>query len=141
MDTVVEVVELIPQVIDWNREHLQSLNGSYLEDPRVQVKPANVIPLIQNAAPGSYDVILLDVDNGPVAMVASKNVSLYSKKGLNSVYRALKQGGRAVFWSASADKIFEGRLEGSNFKVTSVPAKVHDQAKRAAYLLYVADKS
>ena len=52
--------------------------------------------MIRNAGPETYDAILLDVDNGPVAMVAANNYSLYSNAGIDAIYAALKPGGRAV---------------------------------------------
>ena len=136
----VEVVELIPEVVEWNRSYLLSLNGSLLDDARVTLVVEDATPLLRRALPESYDVILLDVDNGPVAMVAGSNASLYSKSGLRTIRSALSPRGRAVFWSAGPDRAFEGRLKKAGFDVAAVPAKVHESARRAAYLLYVADK-
>jgi spermidine synthase len=137
---VVEIVELIPDVIEWNRQHLQDLNGPFLEDPRVRVVAADVASVIRESEQACYDAILLDIDNGPVAMVSKENRWLYSSKGLKAVRQALVPQGRAVFWSAGPDKAFENRLRQLGFVVTPVPAKVHESAKRAAYLLYVADR-
>jgi spermidine synthase len=138
-ETTVEVVELIPDVIQWNRVYLKQLNGSLLEDPRVEIRTGDVTRFIRKAEPGTYDAILLDVDNGPVAMVTKKNSALYSISGIRLIRSALKTGGRAVFWSAGLDLKFETRLRKAGFKVNAVVAKVHEKAKRAAYLLYIAD--
>ena len=138
---VVEVVELLPEVVSWNREYLNDLNGALLDDPRVEVKIEDVGGVIRDARPGAYDVILLDVDNGPLAMVARGNASLYSKSGIHAIRRALNRKGRAVLWSASPDKAFEERLMRQELSVQIVPAKVHAGAKRAAYVLYVADRA
>lgn len=135
----VDVVELLPEVVAWNRDHLQELNGPYLEDSRVRVLTGDVAAVIREAHEGSYDAIILDIDNGPVALVSAENRWLYSSKGLKAVRRALSARGRAVLWSASPDKAFENRLRQLGFKVKGVPAKVHERAKRPAYLLYVAD--
>jgi len=139
-NTKIEMIELVPEVIEWNKTHLHSLNGSLLDDPRVETFAADVRKTIRKAEPESYDTILLDVDNGPVAMVSINNSSLYSYFGLRSIYQALKPGGRAVFWSAGQDRKFESQLAKTHFKVTPTPAKTHSAAKRAAYLLYVCDK-
>lgn len=139
--TSIEVVELIPEIVEWNREHLMSLNGALLDDPRVTILTEDVTVLIRNAAPESYNAILLDIDNGPRALVTPDNTSMYSKAGIAEIHKALKPGGRVVFWSASPDKKFEGRMSKTDFIMTKVPAKIHDGAKRAAYLLYVADKA
>jgi spermidine synthase len=140
-NTTVELVELLPAIVVWNREYLRSLNGALLDDPRVEIHEGDVVRYVRETVRDVYDVILLDVDNGPVALVAGSNVSLYSNSGLRWLRGSLKPGGRVVFWSAGPDLRFEDRLKRANFRVTKVPAKVHAGAKRAAYLLYVANIS
>jgi spermidine synthase len=137
----VMVVELFQAVVDWNRTHLQELNGELLDDPRVQIKVEDVVSLIRDAEPESFDVILLDIDNGPIAMVDKNNRFLYSKSGLGAIRRMLKPNGRVVFWSAGPDKHFERRLQKTGFQVKAEPAKRYLSAKRAACTLYVADQS
>jgi len=140
-DVSVELVELIPQVVEWNRHYLGELNGALLDDPRVTVRMKDVTTLIRASEPGTYDAITLDVDNGPVAMVSSDNVALYSRSGIRSIQTALKKGGRAVFWSAGPDVSFEAKLKKAGFRVGVVRAKVHEGAKRAAYFIYIADRN
>lgn len=137
--TTVELVELLPEIVSWNREYLKSLNGELLDDPRVEIHTTDVVAYVRKAERARYDVILMDVDNGPVAMVSETNTSLYSNSGLRWMRGSLKPGGRAVFWSAGPDLRFEDRLKRAGFRVTKVPAKVHAGSKRAAYLLYVAN--
>jgi len=136
----IDVAELIPDVIAWNHEHLQCLNGGLLQKERVHIHKGDVTPMMKRADPGSWDVILLDIDNGPTAMVAKHNASLYSASGLEAVHRALTPKGRAIFWSASSDKPFAVRLRKAGFEVQVVPAMVHEHARKMSYLLYVADK-
>ena len=138
-DCIVEVAELIPSIVDWNRTFLRKLNGTCLDDPRVHIRIEDVATLIRNASPATYSAIALDVDNGPIAMVAAGNFHLYSATGLQAIKAALTPGGRAVFWSAGPDAKFESRLRKAGFKVKAVPAKVYEGAKRAAYILFVAD--
>ncbi len=138
--TIVEVAELLPQMEEWNRNYMQSLNGALVDDPRVEIRISNASTLIRKAKPGTCDSIMLDVDNGPVAMVAKNNFSLYSNTGLRAIRSALKPRGRVIFWSAGPEPMFEPRFERVGFKVKAVPAKVHERAKRAAYMLYVGDK-
>ena len=81
----VQVAELIPQIIDWNRNLLAHLNGALLEDPRVEVLLRDVWTAIASAEPARYDALVLDVDNGPTAMVQKQNARLYSFKGLQQI--------------------------------------------------------
>ena len=139
-ETMVEMVELIPEVIAWNRAYLRELNGSLLEDPRVVIRAEDVTKVIREAEAESYDVILLDVDNGPIAMVSKTNSSLYSNYGISKLRAVLKPDARAVFWSAGPDRKFEARLRKGGFKVKVVPAKMNDGSRRPSYVLYIADR-
>src|SRR5688500_14414502 len=77
----VEVAELLPEIIAWNRAHLQSVNGLLLDDPRVEILLEDVLAVLTRAAPGSYDAVLLDVDNGPAALVDKRNERIYAERG------------------------------------------------------------
>ncbi len=137
---VVDVAELMPEVVDWNRTHLLGLNGACLTDPRVNVIVDDVAKVLQRAERASYDAVMLDVDNGPVAMVQAGNAQLYAEGGLRMIMMRLKPGGRVVFWSAGPDAAFKERLKKMGFAVEIVSAKVYATAKRASYVLFVADK-
>jgi spermidine synthase len=136
----VHVAELLPAVVEWNREFLPGLNGKLLDDPRVKVYIEDVLPIIRRAATAQYGSILLDIDNGPSAMVQDENARLYSDAGLQAISAALKRGGRAVIWSAGEDEAFCRRLRKAGFKVNLVRAKRYTGARRAAIFLYVAEK-
>jgi len=136
----VHVAELIPAVVTWNRTHLLGLNGGLLTDPRVKVLAEDVRSIIARSAAQPYDAILLDIDNGPSAMVQSGNAKVYDLRGIQRIAQALKPGGRVAIWSSGADKAFESRLANSGFKVRATPVKKHATAKSTTYMIYVADK-
>ena len=138
-ETTIEVAEMIPEVIEWNRTHLKQLNGSLLDDPQVEIQTVDVTHLIREAAPNTYDAILLDVDNGPNAMVCETNSHLYSKNGIRSICRALKNEGRLAIWSAGPAQGFGKRLGRAGLQVEVVRAKAHAGAKSPSHLLYMAD--
>lgn len=136
----VHVAELIPEVIAWNRTHLAPLNGALLADPRVRVLTENVNATLGRAVAAPYDAILLDIDNGPTAMVQAGNARLYDKRGIERIVRALKPGGRAAIWSAKPDPAFADRLSAAGLTVRAEAAKLYATAKRATYTIYVADR-
>ena len=136
----VHVAELFPEIVAWNRTHLAGLNGRCLADPRVTVFAEDVRAILRRAARTPYDVIILDIDNGTTAMVKAENNQLYSLSGLQQIGAALKPGGRAAIWSACPDVAIERRLAKAGFTVEAVPAKLHENAKRFAYMIYLADK-
>lgn len=136
----VEVAELLPAMVEWNRTFLPELNGRLVDDKRVRVRLGDVAKVIATAGSARYDAIILDTDNGPTALVQRGNARLYDEAGLAKLFAALKPNGRAVVWSAAPDRAYAARLAKAGFVVEVVAAKVHATAKRPAYTLYVADK-
>lgn len=137
---MVQVAELFPEIVAWNRDFLGSVNGLMLDDPRVEVLIADAYQIIASAPASHYDAILLDVDNGPTAMVSDGNARLYQTPGLTVIMRALKPKGRVTFWSASPDNAFANRLTRAGFIVEVVAAKAYSQARRKAHTIFVADR-
>lgn len=137
-DATVEVAELLPEVIEWNRTFLAGLNGRLLADPRVKIHTGDVFDCIRRG-PARLDAILLDVDNGPTSFVQQKNSRLYSASGLSLIRRSLRPGGRAAFWSAEREPAFLGQLERAGFAPKEFEAKAHERAKRAAHRIYVGE--
>ena len=136
----VQVAELIPQIVDWNRDLLGHLNGTLLDDPRVEVLLRDVWTVIAGAEPAHYDTLVLDIDNGPSAMIQKLNARLYSSKGLERIATVLKPHGRALFWSARPDPAFGQRLARAGFEVRVVAAPLYAAAKRCPVSIYVAEK-
>lgn len=136
----VEVVELLPEIVDWNRRFLSGLNGSWLSDPRVHMIVGDVVQVL-GRQPGRYDGIILDIDNGPTAMVREGNSRLYDRRGIARIAAGLKPGGSAAIWSAGKDPGFEERLKKAGFFVQAVPARLYPGAKRFSCTIYLAEKS
>ncbi|SFM87885.1 spermidine synthase [Halopseudomonas yangmingensis] len=123
-DAEVQVAELVPGVIEWNRGPLGAKSGRPLQDPRASVLNVDVIELLQNQ-PNAYDAIMLDVDNGPEGLTHSANTRLYALEGLAACARALRPGGVLAVWSASADRQFSQRLAQVGFKAEEVQVYAH----------------
>ena len=77
----VEVAELVPEVVEWNRGPLAHLAGHPLADERVTVRVVDVARILKEAR-SAYDIILLDVDNGPEGLTSKGNAWLYARAGL-----------------------------------------------------------
>ena len=112
----VQVTELLPAVVEWNRGPLGELAGRPLDDPRVRLEEADVV-LTLRASPGRFDAVLLDVDNGPAALTSSSNAGLYESHGIAAARASLRPGGVLSVWSARADRAFERRLRQAGFSV------------------------
>lgn len=112
----VEVAELVPAVVKWNRTHLSEFAGNPLTDPRTVVHESDVALVIKKAQ-ANYDAIMLDVDNGPDGLTHEQNDRLYTAGGIKAAIRALKPGGILGVWSAEPDASFTKRLRGAGLKV------------------------
>lgn len=136
-----QVAELLPEVVAWNREFLDPVNGALLNDARVEILTADVFAIIRRAANDPYDAIMLDVDNGPASYVQTKNSRIYKRRGLDLIRRALKPRGRAAFWSASDEPGFAQALTRAGFLVETWPAKPHERSRQSPHRIYVAERA
>ncbi len=123
----VVVAELVPAVIEWNRKYLAGLAGHPLQDKRVTIREADVARVLKEKR-CDYDVILLDIDNGPEGLTRKGNDWLYAKEGLEAAFAALRSKGVLAIWSVSSDRSFTRRLKQTGFKVKE--ACVHARGSR-----------
>jgi spermidine synthase len=137
----IHVAELIPEVVDWNREFLAAVNGKLVDDPRVTIFADDVWNVLARATRDRYDALVLDIDNGPTAMVHQPNTRLYTLNGIRLMLMVLKPGGRAAIWSAAPDHAFADRLARAGFRVEAIPAKLYASAKRFGCTIYIAHKT
>ncbi len=137
---VVEVAELLPQIIEWNRDYMDKINGRLLKESRVRIKMGDVYDLMSPKPADRYHAILLDVDNSPDPLVQKGNGRLYAPPGLVRIRGALHPHGRVVFWSANRDERFMTSLRNVFKHVECVAAKAYPKAKYPSHTLFVADR-
>lgn len=113
---VVDVAELVPEIVTWNRDLFGHCAGKPLDDPRTNLIVGDVREVLEQNE-NAYDIVLLDVDNGPEGLSRPKNDSLYGKPGLRLLRASLKQGGVLGVWSAADDGAFDARLRKGRFQV------------------------
>jgi spermidine synthase len=126
-DAVVVTVEILPAVIAWNLNTAFPLASGAMADPRVTILRQDVVEVIRTAA-GTFDSIILDIDNGPAAMTATGNARLYTEGGLHLTRTALKPGGCVGFWSAAPNSQFEKLLAHTGFTVEVHRCRSHPNA-------------
>jgi spermidine synthase len=135
----VTVAELVPEIIDWARGPMAELSAGCLTDPRVRIALADVAEVIQSGR-GSFDAILLDVDNGPDGLVRAENEALYSAAGLAAARAALSRGGVLAIWSAAPDAAFLRRLRGADFAVQEHATRARSNGKGPRHVIWLARK-
>jgi spermidine synthase len=131
----IHVVELVPELVQWNRTHVADLAGRPLEDARVVVKVGDVHGAILGAK-GTLDLLVLDVDNGPSALTQGKNARLYSEAGARACAAALRVGGVLALWSAGPDERYRKNLglAGLTVEMKTVAARPGSGARDVLFL-------
>jgi len=134
----VEVAELVPEIIEWNRTFLVEHNGPLLEDERTKIHLGDLYDLLMNCGKDAYDAILIDIDDTPEMLITEVNGRLYTPGFLERIKQALKPGGYVTYWLAMPTPSFEKALRKAGFQVESFPAKPHEKSKRTRHCIYVA---
>ncbi|MCR9255711.1 MAG: spermidine synthase [Alphaproteobacteria bacterium] len=100
------VVDFLAPVIDWHRRGLIPLGADLMADPRCHFVEGDFFALASSAdgflpeCPGrKHDVILVDIDHSPEALLDARSEAFYSKDGLAALTRHLKPGGVFGLWS------------------------------------------
>ena len=128
-DATVVVAEILGAVIAWNRNTALPLAADALADPRVTVLQEDVGEAIREGR-GSFDAIILDVDNGPAALSTDCNRRLYDPSGLRNIRDALRPGGCLALWSVAPDPAFERRMTQAGFRVEVQRCRSHVSSGR-----------
>ncbi|MFD1175727.1 spermine/spermidine synthase [Paenibacillus puldeungensis] len=118
----VTVVEIEPKVVEWNRTVLASVSDYALANPRTKLVQADLVAWIRETKQ-SFDLICLDIDNGPDWKVYDGNASLYDDKGLHVLKSRLNPNGCITFWSATPSPDFAGLLKThfGNVEIQEIP--------------------
>lgn len=136
-DARVVVAELVPTIIEWARGPMAALTDGCLDDPRIEIRIDDVARTI-DAGRGSYDAILLDVDNGPDGLTREANDGLYTARGLARARAALRPGGILAVWSAGTDAAFTRRLAQAGFAVDEVRVRARANGKGPLHNIWFA---
>jgi len=136
----ITVAELVPAVIAWARGPMAELFGNSLTDPRASIREADVVDVIKTS-PSAFDAILLDVDNGPEALIRKANDALYDLNGLKAIRGALRPGGILAVWSSRPNIAFTKRLRAADFDVNEVGVRATTKRSGAHHVIWFATKS
>ncbi len=123
----VEVVEFLPQVIDWLQRGLVPLSAELGADPRLVISQGDIYGRLAGPAGDRFDVILIDVDHSPGEPLGDESDSFYSRPGLQAARQHLAGGGVLGVWSSAEDRDFESVLREVFSKVQIQPVTIENQ--------------
>lgn len=105
-----EVVEFLPQVIDWLREGLLPLAGELRGDARFSLRQGDAYGCLAGPPERLRDLILIDVDHSPDERLADASRGFYTEEGLLRAKRHLAPGGVLGVWSYAESSPFVDAL-------------------------------
>jgi spermidine synthase len=133
------VAEYFAKIVEWNRGPLAHLAGRPAFDPRARIEVADVADLL--AAPPPWDIVLLDVDNGPDSFTLDRNGRLYGRAGLARLAGNVAPGGVVAVWSAADDRRFAGRLAEAGFRVATHRPAARTTGKGGRHVVFLGVRS
>ncbi len=100
----VTVVELLPEVIGWHERGLLPLGRALVEDPRCRLVADDFYAVVGEAplSPPAWDVVLVDIDHSPEALLHRAHARFYTEAGLEALRAQLRPGGVFALWAGVA---------------------------------------
>lgn len=125
------VVEIEPALVDWMRTGTVPHGPGMLADARLTVTVADIADALGEAPAASYDLVLLDVDNGPGFLVHEENAALYRSGFLELARATLRPDGVLAVWTADpAPELLEAMHEVfGNSKETAYDVQLQQRAE------------
>lgn len=132
------VVEIEDALVGWMRDGTVPHGPGLLAHDRVRVVVADVATALAEARPASYDLVLLDVDNGPGYLVHDANAALYRQAFLARIAPVLRPRGVLAIWSADTSPELADAVREVFGEVEELGYDVALQSREERYWLYVA---
>ena len=105
-----EVVEFLPQVIDWLERGLVPLSSELRDEKRLVVTEGDVYRRLADPPADRFDLILIDVDHSPEERLGEESVSFYTTTGLLAARQHLRENGILAVWSYAESSPFADAL-------------------------------
>lgn len=96
----IDVVEYLPQVIDWHTRDLVPTAAAIAADERCRIVQGDCFRWIREGSGGTYDAVLIDVDDSPEHLLSPSHGSFYTTAGLTDTRSSLRAGGVFALWTA-----------------------------------------
>ena len=132
----VKVVEIEDALVGWMRDGTVPHGPMLLADKRVHIVNADIAMAVAEAT-STYDLVLLDVDNGPGHLVHDTNAGIYEHDFISSTKRIVNPDGALVVWSADPAPQLASAMEEVFGNCTEHRYDVVLQERAEQYLLYL----
>src|SRR3954451_5892886 len=137
---VVNVVEIESALIGWMRDGPIPHGPGLLADKRLTLVDADIVQAVAEAL-STYDLVLLDVDNGPGHLVHAGNEAVYQREFLEATRAIIERDGALAIWSANPAPELAQTMEEVFGNCTEHRYDVLLQERPEQYLLYLSRRA
>ena len=134
------MVEIEEALVDWMRDGTVPHGPAFLADERLTWSRRHPAGGRGGDADATYDLVLLDVDNGPGLLVHDANAALYRAAFLRAVADMLRPGGAVAVWSPPSRRSCATRWRPCSARRRRMPFDVRLQGRDEQYWLYLAHR-
>lgn len=94
-----DVIELLPEVIAWHEKGLVPAGAQLCGDARCRLVQDDCFARLLREPDGTYDAILIDIDDAPDDVLHDSHTGFYSATSLARCKRWLRPGGVFALWT------------------------------------------
>ena len=105
-----EVIELLPEVVDWMEGGLVPLSAELNKDSRLKISKDDVYGRLAAEPSEAFDLILIDVDHSPDERLGEESLPFYTEEGLRAAKEHLAKDGVLAVWSYAESSPFADAL-------------------------------
>lgn len=135
----IDVIEMEEVIVDWNRRYFDTYEQSCYDEGRASLHIEDFYVYAMNSTE-SYDIVSIDIDNGPMLLVNEGNEKVYTSRFMGVVEGVLNEGGVCVIWSCDRDRRLEQSMN-SVFDEVEVEELTEDfKGREVSYYLYFGRK-
>jgi spermidine synthase len=139
-----DIVELEGCLVQWAQDGCTDQLHGVAADPRIRLYAGDIASVLRGPSTspglreptGPWDVILLDVDNGPDFLIHPQNAALYEPPLLTAAYDQLRPGGLLAIWCQGEASLLESTLRGLGRAVEAHRIEVQRGERQLRYLIY-----
>jgi spermidine synthase len=135
------VAEIEEALVRWFRDGTVQHGLPHLADARLSITVADVQQAVAEAPRDCFDLVLLDVDNGPAFLVYDGNATIYEPAFLRRTAESLRPGGVVAVWSSTRSPELERALTEVFGESRTEECPVVLQGRDDSYWLHSARKS
>lgn len=122
----VDVVEYLPEVVDWLRGGLVPLSAELNAAEHLQITSGDVYERLRSIPVKQFDLIVIDVDHSPGDQLGEDEHQFYSEEGLAIAKTHLNNAGVLAVWSYAESNSFSDAMRRSFKNVRIEPIKTYN---------------